>query len=66
VEFDIPSSESRGLCDECGRYNWRYYLTKHLEVQPKDAVCRYEEELVQNMLGGTAQKPAENVATLVV
>lgn len=46
----MPSSASRSLCDECGRFNWQYHLTRHLEDQPKDAMYRYEETLVNTLL----------------
>jgi hypothetical protein len=46
----IPAPASRGLCDECAQYNWQYHLTRHLPEQPKNALYRYEETLVEDML----------------
>jgi hypothetical protein len=48
--FDIPTPASRGLCENCARFNWLYQLTRHLPDHEKDALCQHEDTLVKQAL----------------
>jgi hypothetical protein len=50
MDFDISTPASRGLYDECARYNWRYHLTRYLGDEPKDALPIYEDAPVKDIL----------------
>jgi hypothetical protein len=50
MEFDIPTPASRGLCENCARFNWLYHLTRHLPDHEKDALCQYEDTIVKQAL----------------
>jgi hypothetical protein len=58
------STTSRGLCEDCARYDWLYHLTRHVPSPIRNSSFQCEDALVTQAIGSGQAAYVEKVDEL--